>query len=73
MNLEQEYKAMDFSRFSKVKDSLRQKLREERKNVVAPINVKMELNFDDLDYAAAAGNPNARSDRPNEDAEKSDK
>ena len=58
MTLENEYKRTDFSVLSKVKESLRQKLREERK--ATSMGVKIELGFDDLDMLAAAGKPSNR-------------
>ena len=58
MTLENEYKRTDFSVLSKVKESLRQKLREERK--ATSMGVKIELGFDDLDMLAAAGKPSSR-------------
>lgn len=71
MNLEQEYKAIDFSRFSMVKETLRAKLHEERKQAARFTGVKHELSFDELDYAVAAGNPNAMR-APSSDGEVKD-
>lgn len=59
MKMEQEYKEIDFSRFSKVRESLKAKLWEEMKQSTRSVNVKRELDFEEMDYLAAAGNPNA--------------
>ena len=50
MNMEKDYSTIDFSRFSKVKDSLKHQLHELRSQ-------KQELSMDDLDTLAAAGSP----------------
>ena len=50
MNIEKDYSAIDFSRFSKVKDSLKHQLHDLRSR-------KQELSMDDLDTLAAAGGP----------------
>lgn len=61
MSIEQEYKSIDFPQFSKVKESLRQRLHAVRRQNMAaqPIGIinmpKRELNWDELDYMAAAG------------------
>ena len=55
MDMEREYSAVDFSRFSKVKESLRARLRQERQKAVSSPLGRIELGFDDLDYVAAAG------------------
>ncbi|MBR1859986.1 MAG: hypothetical protein IJ797_10875 [Selenomonadaceae bacterium] len=48
MNIERELKEVDFSKFSKIKESLFQSLLENR-------GKKRELDFEELDYASAAG------------------
>ena len=54
MIIEREYKDLDFSRFSKIKESLRTKLHAAR--CQAPAHGK-RLSLEDLDYVAAAGAP----------------
>ena len=49
LNIEQELKEMDFSGMSKVKDSLFKQLMLERTS-------RIELNEEDLEFLAAAGN-----------------
>lgn len=49
LNIEQELKEMDFSGMSKVKDSLFKQLMLERTS-------RLELNEEDLEFLAAAGN-----------------
>ena len=51
MSIQSDYKNIDFSRFSKVKDTLLHRLHQERR----ASNSKVELSMDDLDYVAAAG------------------
>ena len=51
MNIERELQTTDFSRFSKVKDSLKTKLYDMRTQ-------KRELSWDELDNLAAAGGQN---------------
>lgn len=58
MSIEQELQNTDFSRFSNVKDSLKQRLHDMR-------NQKRELSWDEPDDLAAAGGPNRP--QPNED------
>lgn len=55
MDIEREYSTVDFSRFSKVKESLRTRLLQERKKAAPSPLGKVELDLDDLDYVAAAG------------------
>ena len=55
MDIEREYNAVDFSRFSKVKESLRARLHQERQKAAPSPLGKIELGFEDLDYVAAAG------------------
>ena len=55
MDIEREYNAVDFSRFSKVKESLRARLHQERQKAVSYPLGRVELDLDDLDYVAAAG------------------
>lgn len=71
MSLEQEYKNIDFPQFSNVKESLRQRLHEVRrqKNIQAPVaplgmlgGLKQELDWNQLDYMVAAGTDMAKSD-----------
>ena len=54
MNIENEYSTVDFSRFSKVKESLREQLHAARHQGSSDLG-KIELGMDDLDYVAAAG------------------
>ena len=51
MNIERELQTTDFSRFSKIKDSLKTKLYDMRTQ-------KRELSWDELDNLAAAGGQN---------------
>ena len=51
MSIQSDYKNIDFSRFSKVKDTLLHRLHQERRTSSG----KVELSMDDLDYVAAAG------------------
>ena len=51
MNIERELQTTDFSRFSKVKDSLKAKLDDMRAQT-------RELSWDELDNLAAAGGQN---------------
>ena len=51
MSIQSDYKNIDFSRFSKVKDTLLHRLHQERR----ASSGKVELSMDDLDYVAAAG------------------
>lgn len=68
MSLEQEYKDIDFPQFSKIKEDLRQRLHQVRrqKMTAAPIGViggfKQELDWEQMDYMVAAGNHMAKSD-----------
>ena len=55
MSIEQKYSDVDFSRFSKVKESLRARLHQERRNAAPSPWGRTELSLDDLDYVAAAG------------------
>lgn len=48
MDIEKEIQTLDFSKFSKIKDSLYQTLLRKRE-------MKRELDFEELDYTAAAG------------------
>ena len=50
MAIKNDYQSMDFSQFSKVKESLRQRLHKERL-------WNQKLDWDDLDALAAAGTP----------------
>ena len=50
MSIQSDYKNIDFSRFSRVKDTLLHRLHQERRTIS-----KAELSMDDLDYVAAAG------------------
>lgn len=62
MSIEREYGAVDFSQLSKVKDSLRTKLHDIRRQAPAgPDNKKLSL--EDLDYVAAAGTPMSPQDK----------
>ncbi len=51
MGIERELQETDFSRFSKVKDSLKEHLHDIRAQ-------KRELSWEELDNLAAAGGPN---------------
>ncbi|MBP3780649.1 hypothetical protein [Selenomonas sp. AE3005] len=51
MRIEKQLQETDFSRFSKVKDSLKDHLHEMRSQ-------KQELSWNELDTLAAAGRPN---------------
>ncbi|MBD3879609.1 MAG: hypothetical protein SR1Q5_07995 [Quinella sp. 1Q5] len=52
MTLEERFAQTDFSQFSKVKDSLLIRLKLRRRAI------NEEMNLDELDQVAAAGNPN---------------
>ncbi len=52
MKLEEKLMEIDFSRFSKVKDSLLQNILQHRESEV--------MDMEELDYVAAAGNPNVK-------------
>ena len=58
MNLEETLMDIDFSRFSKVQESLLQKINERR----ARDNEMLDL--EELDYVAAAGTPNLKKYPP---------
>ena len=63
MSIQSDYKNIDFSRFSKVKDTLLHRLHQERR----ASSGKVELSMDDLDYVAAAGTntpPKIGPDKP---------
>lgn len=68
MTLEQEYKNIDFPQFSKVKEDLRQRLHQVRRQKQNPriIGVfnggKQELDWEQMDYMVAAGDNLAKSD-----------
>ena len=64
MSMEREYSAVDFSGFSKVKESLRQKLHQERQKAAPAALGRVELGFDDLDCIAAAGMGTPPPNRP---------
>ena len=59
MTVESKLEAMDFSQFSKVKDSLLMRLKLRRRAI------NEEMSLEELDMVAAAGNPNLKdaSDR----------
>lgn len=62
MSIEREYRDLDFSRFSKIKESLRTKLHDIR--CQAPTHRdSRKLSLEDLDYVAAAGTPMPPRDR----------
>ncbi len=69
MIIEREYKDLDFSRFSKIKESLRTKLHDVRCQAPAHKD-RRKLSLEDLDYVAAAGTPmpprdtNSLTDKP---------
>lgn len=56
MTLEKNFAQMDFSKFSKVKDSLLLKLKLRRRAM------NEEISLDELDMVAAAGNSNYKPD-----------
>ncbi|MBE8949246.1 MAG: hypothetical protein SR3Q1_01400 [Quinella sp. 3Q1] len=56
MTLEERFAQMDFSQFSKIKDSLLLKLKLRRRAI------NEEMTFDELDEVVAAGNPNIKPD-----------
>ena len=58
MNIEEKLMKIDFSRFSKVRESLLQQINERR----ARDNEMLDL--EELDYVAAAGNPNQQKYPP---------
>ncbi len=51
MSIQSTYSDIDFSRFSRVKDTLLHRLHKERRTSIN----KVEMGLDDLDYVAAAG------------------
>lgn len=54
MTVESKLEAMDFSQFSKVKDSLLMRLKLRRRAI------NEEMSLEELDMVAAAGNPNLK-------------
>lgn len=68
MTLEQEYKNIDFPQFSKIKEDLRQRLHQVRRQKMAPgpigltNGLKQELDWEQMDYMVAAGNNLAKSE-----------
>ena len=52
MNVEEKLMDVDFSRFSKVRDSLLQEILQRRESEI--------MDMEELDYVAAAGNPNVK-------------
>ena len=54
MTVESKLEAMDFSQFSKVKDSLLMRLKLRRRAI------NEEMSLEELDMIAAAGNPNLK-------------
>ncbi|MBR6888681.1 MAG: hypothetical protein IKN16_09590 [Selenomonadaceae bacterium] len=56
MTMEESFAQMDFSRFSKIKDSLLLKLKLRRRAI------NEEMSLEELDEVVAAGNPNLRPD-----------
>ncbi len=57
---EESFAQMDFSQFSKIKDSLLLKLKLRRRAINAT------MSFEELDEVVAAGNPNYRPDNKNQ-------
>ena len=55
MTVEERFAQTDFSQFSKIKDSLLLRLKLRRRAI------NEEMSLEDLDYVAAAGNPNLRN------------
>ncbi len=58
MKLEEKLMKMDFYKFSKVQESLLQRINERR------ARDNEEMDMDELDYVAAAGNPNLKEYPP---------
>ena len=58
MTMENDYRTIDFSGFSKVRESLKDKLHEVRAQKAG----RVELSWDELDYAAAAGGMQVKND-----------
>ena len=56
MTVESRLEAIDFSQFSKVKDSLLFRLKLRRRAI------NEEISLEELDQVVAAGNPNMRND-----------
>lgn len=56
MTVESKLEGMDFSQFSKVKDSLLFRLKLRRRAI------NEEMGFEELDQVVAAGNPNLKPD-----------
>ena len=56
--VEERLAEVDFSQFSKVKDSLLLRLKLRRQAILEEQNE--ELSIEDLDYVTAAGNPNVK-------------
>ena len=56
MTIEDGFAQMDFSQFSKIKDSLLFRLKLRRRAI------NEEMSFEELDEVVAAGNPNLRPD-----------
>ena len=52
MNIEKEFSEIDFSKNSKIKESLLDKLMQERMKGIS----RVELDLEEMDYVAAAGN-----------------
>ena len=57
MTTEQRFSQIDFSQFSKVKDSLLIKLKLRRRVI------SEEMSLEELDEVSAAGNPNIKNDK----------
>ena len=55
MTIEERFGSADFSQLSRVKDSLLLKLKLRRRAI------NEEMSLEELDYVAAAGNPNLKS------------
>ena len=56
MTIDERFAQMDFSQFSKVKDSLLMRLKLRRRAI------NEEMSLEELDMVAAAGNPNHKPD-----------
>jgi len=59
MTIEERFSAVDFSQFSKVKDSLLFRLKLRRRAI------NEEMSLEELDEVAAAGNPNVKDNKKN--------
>lgn len=69
MSIQQAYEEMDFSQFSQVKETLRQRIHEKINQTPTLFGIRRELEWEELDQLAAAGRPMRKEDSDtNEDA-----